>query len=419
VSSKPSWAQAPEVALGRADRGARRGSVAPWAYALALAVWASSWNLRNSVLMSWSPVEPVWIGTAAVALCVVHRLGQPLRLDTAVTGPLLLLVVGFLPGAVLSSGEGYGPAKVATMVFVLLPVLCAATVLLDSSEARWRWAWAQGLVGGAVAVAALEFNDPARILQPGRFTLATVDTISSSRLVGAAVVVLLVLGLGSRRHGWWALPLAAGSGMVLVHIGSRGPLVAVILTLAIVVLTGRCFAGRRVLFVILGTGVTAAAYAYARLAGGTGGERIAKSLQDGLADDVRARLFSDAIHLGATSFGGVGWGEFAQHSDIGRQIANAEGVSYAHNVFAETFAEGGVLALLAFALVTAIALLRLRRLSQNLREAVVFATVVYWLLNAQVSSDIVGNRFMWVALACGVASYADGARSRRAVATTL
>ena len=53
---------------------------------------------------------------------LVHRLGRPVRLDTALTGPLLLLVVCFLPGAVLSSGDGYGPTKLATMAFVLLPM---------------------------------------------------------------------------------------------------------------------------------------------------------------------------------------------------------------------------------------------------------------------------------------------------------
>jgi O-Antigen ligase len=414
VSSKaarvPASASAP-----RADVGSTlQARLAPWVYALSLAWWASSWNLRNSVLMTWSPVEPVWIGTAAVALCVVHRLGQPLRIDTAVAGPLLLLVLGFLPGALMTSGDGYGPAKLATMAFVLLPVLCAATLLLDSAPTRWRWAWAQAIMGGAVALGALEFNDPTRILQPGRFTLAAVDTISSSRLVGATVVVLLVVGLGSRRRWWWALPLAAGFGMVLVHIGSRGPLVAVVLTLAIVVLTGRCFAGRRALLMVFGAGVAVAAYVYARLAGGSGGARIVESLQSGLTDSLRAQLLSDAIHLGAVSPAGIGWGDFALRSDIGGQIANDAGVAYAHNVFAETFSEGGVLALLAFSAVAALALLRLWRLSASPREAVVLATLIYWLLNAQVSSDIVGNRFMWVAIACGVAAYADGIRPRHA-----
>ena len=94
------------------------------------------------------------------------------------------------------------------------------------------------------------------------------------------------------------------------------------------------------------------------------------------------------------------------------EIANAQGVAYAHNAFAEAFSEGGVLALLAFGLVVVLALLRLQRLSSQPYEAVVLGTVVYWLLNAQVSSDLVGNRFMWISLACGLAAYADATRLR-------
>lgn len=387
----------------------RRVGVAPWLYALALALWASSWNLRNSVLMVWLPVEPIWIGSAAIALCVVHRLGQPLRLDTAVFGPVLVLVVGFLPGALLSSGSGYGPVKVSTLSFVLLPVLCAAVVLLDSREARRRWVWAQVLIGLAVAVAALEFNH-VNVLEPGRFTLAAVDTISFARLVGVAVVALLLIGLGSLRHSWWALPLAAASGMVLVHVGSRGPLLSVLVTVLVVVVAGRCFAGRRIVLVLAVLVAMVAAFLYARADGGSGGRRIIESLQAGLSDDVRRGLFSDAMRLGLAHPLGIGWGDFAQDSRAGRLIANDQGVAYAHNVFAETFSEGGLLALLAFAFVVVLALSRLHRLSSDPQEAAVLGTLVYWLLNAQISSDLVGNRFMWLALACGLASYADAAR---------
>lgn len=216
------------------------GRLAPWAYAIALAWWASSWNLQYSVLMAWSPVPPVWIGTVAIALCVVHRLGHPLNLGWAQIAPLLLLVVGFVPGALMSSGEGYGPVKLKTMLLVLFPVLAAALLLLDSRPARRCWLWAQLFVGVAVTLAALGFHDSSRSAEPGRFALQTLDTITTARFVGVAVVVLLLLGLVSIRNAWWALPLAVGGGMVLVHIGSRGPLLAVFISVLLVVATARC-----------------------------------------------------------------------------------------------------------------------------------------------------------------------------------
>lgn len=380
-----------------------RPPLAPWLYAAALVLWASSWNLRLSVLMAWMPVEPVWVGTAAVALCVVHRWGQPLRLPRAVLGPVLVLAVGFLPGALLSSGTGYGPSKVAAMLFVLLPVTCAAVVLLDSAPARRAWVSAQAVVGVVVALAALGFHDPTRVNEPGRFTLATVDTISTARLIGVAVVVLLLLGLTSWRRRWWALVLAAVSAMVLVQVGSRGPLLAALLSVVLVVLVARGFRRRRLLLLLVAGAAGAGIFRYALADGGEGGRRIVASLGSGFADGVRARLLADAVRLGTEHPLGIGWGDFAGESSAGRAIAN-QGVAYAHNVFAEAFSEGGPPALLALVLVVLVALWRLQRLTDDPAEAVVLGTFVYWVLNAQVSNDIVGNRFLWIALACAVAA---------------
>jgi O-Antigen ligase len=390
----------------------RRGSVAPWVYASALAWWASSWNLHASVLMAWSPVAPVWIGAGAVALCVVHRCGRPIRVDPSVAWPLVLVVIGFLPGALGSSGEGYGPVKVFTMIFVLLPVVCAATVLLDSHEARRGWVWAQTVVGASVALAALKFHDNPTSIENGRFALETLDTISTARLIGAAVVALALFGLTSLRHCWWALPLAVGSGVVLVHVGSRGPLLFVLVTVLVVVVVGRCFTRHRIVFVVGTIAATVAAYRYAQADGGAGGQRIAAWVQSGLSDAVRVQLINDAVRLGAQHPMGIGWGDFAQKSAVGHEIANAQGVAYAHNSFAEAFCEGGVAALLALAMVVVVALTRLYRRSGDPYEAVVLGTTLYWLLNAQVSSDLVGNRFMWISIAVGVASYADVSRKR-------
>ena len=378
--------------------------MAPWVYALSLAWWAASWNLRNSVLMSWSPLDPVWVGAGAVALCVVHRCGRSIRVAPAVVWPLALLVLGFLPGALVSSSTGYGPAKVSTMVFVILPAVCAAIVLLDSGAARRGWVGAQVLVGLAVVAASLVFNDASQLTEPGRFTLATVDTITTARFVGVAFVGLALLGLMSRRKLWWALPLAAVCAMVLVHIGSRGPSLSAIVAVLVVVVAGRTFARHRLVLVPAMLVFAGAVYWYANVDGGSGGSRIVRSL---LTDDVRARLRADAIRLGLEHPFGVGWGDFAAHSKTAHEIANAQGVAYAHNAFAEAFAEGGLLALVAFLVVVVLALYRLQRRSGGPYEAVVLGTAVYWLLNAQVSSDLIGNRFMWISIAVGLASYVD------------
>lgn len=386
----------------------RNAEVAPWVYSLALAFWASSWNLRLSILMAWLPIEPTWFASGIVALCVVHRFGQPVRVQPAALWPLALLCVGFLPGALRSSGDGYGPSKLAAMLFILLPVVCAATLLLDSREARRTWLWAQVIVGVAVTAATLRFSDPTSLLEPGRYTLPTVDTIWAARLVGAAIVVLLLVGLAVPRRLRWTLPLAALAGIVLIRIGSRGPFLFVLVAIALVLLVGGCFARRRAWLLLAAGAVAVLSFLYAAAQGGSGGKRIAGSLQSGFTDPVRSRLVQDAFRLGEGNPLGVGWGDFAQNSFVGNQLANANGDSYAHNLAAEAFSEGGLLALICVLVVVLVGLLRLKRLSHDPYEAALLGAMLFWVLNAQVSSDVVGNRFMWITLASALSAFADG-----------
>lgn len=394
VTDRPRWSRPVPASAGRWW---------PWVYAAALTWWAASWNLRNSVLMSWSPVEPVWIGSGLLVLCVVHRLGRPVVLPPGVVVPLALLVVAFVPGALLSDTDGYGPTKVAALAVTLLPVLLAAVLLLDHERMRANWVWSQVAVGLAVALAAVMTADAADlVLVGGRLTLPTVDTISTGRLVGAAVVPLLVLGLASSRLRWVAWPVAVAAGAVLVQVGSRGPLLAAVVSLVVVICAAKCFAGRRGWPLAMVALASVAAYVFALRGGGAGGRRIVDSVQGGLGDETRADLVGEALGLGMSRLLGVGWGDFARHSETGRAIANEDGAAYAHNVFAETFAEGGVLALLGVAMLAVLALVRLRRASLTPAGAAALGLAVYWLLNAQVSSDVVGNRFLWIALVAGL-----------------
>lgn len=384
------------------------GSATGWVYGFALVWWASSFNLRNSVLMAWSPVEPIWVGSLAVLCCVLHRLGRELRVDRGVVGPFFLVVVAFVPGAMLSLFDGYGPTKTSMMLWSLLPVLAAALLLLDGPRPRAGWVGAQAVLGLLVALAAIEVTDPTALLSTGRLTLATVDTISTARFVGAAVVVLLVLGLVRPRTIWWAWPGALAAGAVVVQVGSRGPLLAVATATVVTVVAAPVLARRRVTQVLALLALAGTAVVYAAAAGGAGGRRIFDSVSGDLDDDTRQQLLRDAWDLSWARPWGVGWGDFAQVSPTAGSIANAQGAAYAHNVFAEVLVEGGVVALLAVVVLVVVSLVRARRAAVTPAAAIVLALIVYWLFNAQFSYDVVGNRVMWLMLVCGLLSRPTG-----------
>lgn len=374
----------------------------PWVYAFALVLWASSWDLRLSVLMAWMPIEPVWVASLLLGACVVHRMGRPLELPPRVLGPIAIVVIAFLPGALHVDPTGYGPTKVARLLLVVLPVVLSTLVLLDSAAARRAWATMQVVLGVSVAAAAV-VTSHVSVLQPARFTLATVNTIPAGRFVGVALVVTALSTVVSIRSSWWRLPVLAGVGMVLVQIGSRGPLLFAIGSVLVVVAFGRLFAGRRLVPLLVMAFAMIVAFAYATSDGGTGGRRVVDSLEGGLADRVRSDLLADAVRVGLTHPFGIGWGDFLQYSPTARQIANSDGVSYAHNVLAEAFVEGGFLALLGLGAVMVLAVARQWSRSSSPHEAVVWATLVFWIFNSLVSLDLVGNRFLWISLACALA----------------
>ena len=111
-------------------------------------------------------------------------------------------------------------------------------------------------------------------------------------------------------------------------------------------------------------------------------------------------------------------GDFAQNSFVADGLANAQGDAYAHNLFAEAFAEGGLFALIGVLVVGIVAILRLQRLSGDPYDAALLGTLLFWVLNAQVSSDVVGNRFMWISIVCALSSYSEGRLLRRGAVHT-
>lgn len=376
-----------------------RRSFVVYLYGPVLALWAASWNFRLSVLLSWSPVEPVWLATGLFVLAVAHRLTRPVVVPPGVLLPLVLVTLSFLPGAIVAGDGGYAPEKIATLLLVILPAVMGAVLLLDSREALVSWLASLAVLGVVVAVAC---QVVAGASPDSRLTLPTVETIATARPVGAACVVLLLAAFSSSGRLLLAAAPTVLCVVVLVHIGSRGPAVYVIVSTLLAVLVCRYFRRHRRLALLGTAAAAAAAYGYALGDGGAGGSRIIGSARDGFSDEVRGELLRSALGLGLSHPWGIGWGEFGRLSPIGVEVANSQGVAYAHNLFAEAWAEGGVVALVGMVVLVVAAGRRILAQSRTVGGALLFGTFCYWLLNAQVSSDLVGNKFLWITLAAGL-----------------
>jgi O-antigen ligase len=215
------------------------------------------------------------------------------------------------------------------------------------------------------------------------------------------------IGLGGR-FGRVALPLT-GVGLLAVaaSIGSRGPLVSLVLALALTV-TAVVVRNPRALIPLLAMvaiGLAVLPFVYlpetsaARLRG------ITEDPVGTLQGDGRSRLYRQATEIAREHpLGGLGSGGFKLYSAV---LIRKE-LSYPHNIFLEAAAEIGIPAALALAACLVAVLVGLFRRAWTTQDPpgrmlvnVVTALLLLTLFAAQFSGDINDNRMFWTALALG------------------
>jgi len=125
----------------------------------------------------------------------------------------------------------------------------------------------------------------------------------------------------------------------------------------------------------------------------------------GFSVDTRGRtqLWIDSLELAVARPLGVGFGDL--YGNIPLTVwAESTGVTqYSHNVLLEAAVEGGWIALLGL---VGVLLLSARSLLRGVGAnggRLLLALWVYALVNAMFSSDLVGNRLVWVSVGAGFA----------------
>jgi O-antigen ligase len=180
--------------------------------------------------------------------------------------------------------------------------------------------------------------------------------------------------------------------------GSRGPIVSIIVavaTVAFLTLRSRDVHAKSlvIMMAVLGTAIGLALHLNP-----SGFSRVL----DG-GDSGRSGIYSFTLTEAVSNPDGIGWGGFA--TVAWRWGSDGDRI-YPHNILLELLVEGGVIAFLGFALVFTFAVWRGTRsylLSKDRVECVALGVYLYALTNAQFSSDLVGNRMLWVSLGLGLA----------------
>lgn len=344
--------------------------------------------------------------TALAAGGAIFVLLVRLRRTSRSAGGWIVLVWGlaFLPGVLVGLVDVNQDLYKVGYLYSITLLAALATAWVTTSTLRRAWAYAVLGLGGLMAVAVWLVPDIEYATEFGRSNVLGGTTITAARVMCAgAVVGLLMIATGVIRG--WSRQLLVTAGCIAlivtsIQVGSRGPVIALLLAVPFCLLFARASVGGRVR-----NGAAAGLFAMGlfyviAVTGSSAAQRIF-SVFEGAVDYNRNALTQFSIGLIRENAWGVGWGGFGR--EWGAGSAGFEQSVHPHNLGLELLVENGFLGAAATSALIFLALYGGWRRSADPSVCVMWGSAFYWLCNALVSSDINGNRELWQTLVLLVA----------------
>jgi len=358
--------------------------------------------------------------TAGSAVCLLITAAELIRRRHRIKVIVLpfALLASFIPGALAAATNSYAPLK-SLELFTIIPVALIAPAVCLSTPRRLRYFLVcLSVIGIVLGVLLVVTPDPSS-LHLGRRTISGVNPIALGRLVGLAGLLALYAWLFNRRKGRHlvgACILAVVLILGALTTGTRAVLVAVCAATATAIYlrraAGRAHRGRDLL------GVIAFAVAVGFMATVLNSSAVDRASTGDTA--ARLQLASASWNVIRDHPAGIGWGNLLAYLPNGTAIENQLNDQYSHNVFLEVTAEGGWIAGAGFVLLMCLAFRRSRAQCQKTEVAMLGGALMYALVSALFSSNILGNRLLWgllgLALACSHLEVALRSDARGAVA---
>jgi O-antigen ligase len=316
----------------------------------------------------------------------------PLAAAVALIGAMLVVSLGWTPA------PAYGGEKALRFVTVTLLATLAPFFLFEQErDLRRYFSWTI-VIAAAAAVIAL-VNGPSHY---GRLTITGEgNTIGVSHLLCTAALILLLGALTELlSHQAWAIGGSAALIGVAAAVGSRGPILSLVLALVVTGVVWLMRVPRKVVPVLLIIGAGVAVAPFVSLPQ-TSAQRLSKAARNpvgALQADPRHTNFGQAIDvIEQHPIVGIGAGGF---QTVGRLGVPAE--DYPHNMFLEVWSELGIAALIVLATSIIAVLIGLFRgawlLPNGPPSRLVYVFIGVFLFNlfaAQLTGDLNDNRTFW------------------------
>lgn len=327
------------------------------------------------------------------------------------------LFLTFVPGCILGPGGDYPASKVAQL-FTLTPATVIAPMLFMDSEVDPETLFRSLAVVslGVVVSFALGGKLLEIILSPDSYDRAEAfggGPILFGRAMGYLTVFSGMRIFRRSNTAWLRAGMAflffLGLGGTILS-GSRGPLLAAILPLMfLAVQQGGHLRTQRAWAMVIVVGMGLFIAVVISLLPQAALDRIISGMAPGAPDAstlARQQAYGRSLDLiGATPMG-IGWGGFPSHVNAFNGLA----IQYPHNLFVEVFLEGGWMAGFSLLALMGAAPLVLWRHRRTEAGGMILVALLYFLINAMVSSDVNGNR---PALALAVVALVFSAMKRK------
>lgn len=328
-----------------------------------------------------------------VPLLLHEMLSRPSRARVVLFWGLATFGVLALPAILDPPQTEYGQQKFVLLVTLTMFAALAVAVLRGRRDVD-AFAAVFVVSGLVLAVAAL-VGDP----QDGRATGFGANPIWVARAIGGALVALAWLYLQKRLSVWWAGGAAALLLFGLFATGSRGPLLAAVVALFVLVLAGLRLKIRRTRREWVGLGLMGALVLTVITLPSLLPPRVYAFVVDPseeLHGSARAAMRDVTLPMIAEHPGGVGVGNWSYYADM--PVHN-----YPHNLWLELPAESGWWVGGAFVLAVLVVATGLWRASRRDAAAgFALALVAFYAVAVSTSGDINGDRPLFAALALGV-----------------
>ncbi|MGP5124091.1 O-antigen ligase family protein [Glutamicibacter ardleyensis] len=325
-----------------------------------------------------------------IAAILVFRVGSVIENGWYIPFATFLFL-GFIPGFMVTEISSYGEVKLLAFLIAILLVVAPSAIQYPNQSFGLLF---NILIACSVLFSILLlFNGIQGNL--GRDQIEGLNPIGIARVTAISSVLTLSLLISNWRlstNSRWLLLLISGIGLfATIATGSRGPLVAAGVALALLGLVLVFL--RRIKIIVL---PIAAIFVLILLflVQKTDARGFARILN---ADDSgRNELYSESLSLALSKPLGIGWGNLSDYISFPNQAI--QGRLYSHNILLETAVEGGWIAFLAFVTLLFVAVInQCRAISIGITGApLIFSMLIYLAINAMVSSDIVGNRLLWL-----------------------